>query len=64
MNTANRRVSTLGGHFNVEQHLPQQVAGSGGIMFDTSELQRLLEHDNWETRRQMKELMKADVFIP
>jgi hypothetical protein len=31
---------------------------------DVAAVQRLLEHDNWETRQRMKDLMDGDLFIP
>lgn len=31
---------------------------------DISELQRLLEHDNHDTRAKLKELMKDDLYLP
>jgi hypothetical protein len=31
---------------------------------DVAAVQRLLEHDNWETRQKMKDLMDGDLFVP
>lgn len=59
-----RRIEVVGKHFNVQQRLPQQQLGTEGIGFDAEQLQRLLEHDNWETRAKLKELTKQDIFIP
>ncbi|KAL3161451.1 hypothetical protein ABBQ32_010335 [Trebouxia sp. C0010 RCD-2024] len=59
-----RRIEVIGNHFDVHQRLPQQRSGGGGIQFDAERLQKLLEHDNWETRAKLKELTKQDIFIP
>ena len=59
-----RRIEVVGNHFNVHQRLPQQHSSSEGITFDAEQLQKLLEHDNWETRAKLKELTKQDIFIP
>lgn len=59
-----RRIEVVGNHFNVHQRLPQQHLGTEGIQFDAEQLQRLLEHDNWETRAKLKELTKQPIFIP
>ena len=61
---AQRRVGRLSAHFDVTLRLPRQHAGDGGISFDTDALQRLLEHDNHDTRRKMKELMKDELYVP
>ena len=61
---ARRRLLTLQQHFNVHQRLQQQVAGQTTLNFDREALQRLLEHDNFETRQQMKELTKQAIFVP
>jgi hypothetical protein len=38
---------------------------AGGFGFDVAELQRLLDHDNWEHRKQMKAFAAADdIFVP
>ena len=39
----------------------QPTSGPAGN-FDTAALQRLLEHDNHETRQAMKDLMDSDLF--
>lgn len=59
-----RRIEVIGNHFDVHQRLPQQRSGGEGIQFDAEQLQKLLEHDNWETRAKLKELTKQDIFIP
>ena len=59
-----RRIEVIGNHFDVYQRLPQQRSSSEGIQFDAEQLQKLLEHDNWETRAKLKELTKQDIFIP
>ena len=62
--TAQRRIEMISGHFDVAAHpssLQKQLAGP---TFDVLALQRILEHDNFETRQQMKELMKQDLFVP
>ena len=62
--SARRRVGNIGGHFS-DFHGQQASAGQKGcIDFDAVLLQRLLEHDNWDTRARMKELMKDPLFIP
>ena len=58
------RIAALQLHFDLTSRRPEQHLGSDGIQFDMEALQHLLEHDNWETRRQLKELMKDDLFIP
>ncbi len=59
-----KEIEVVGNHFNVHQRLPQQSLGTEGIRFDAEQLQRLLEHDNWETRAKLKELTKQAIFIP
>ena len=69
-----QRVKTLSGHFDISGHLPGQVAGgkpmgttgpaANDLQFDVKALQRLLEHDNWDTRQALKELMRDDIFVP
>lgn len=51
--TARKRVQHLSAHFDVSHRLPRQYAGSGGISFDVDLLQRILEHDNHETRQKV-----------
>lgn len=53
----------LHGHFDVSGQQSGR-AGLGGIAFDPEALQRILDHDNYETRRAMKDLMKDDLFVP
>lgn len=60
--TAQRRIVMLHGHFDVSAQQPK--GGLGGIAFDPEALQRILDHDNHETRRAMKDLMKDDLFVP
>lgn len=62
--TVQRRIEVVGNHFNIHQRLSQQHAGPDGIRFDSEQLQKLLEHDNWETRAKLKELTKQPIFIP
>lgn len=38
--------------------------GGGGATLNVSELQRLFEHDNYETRAKLKELMKDELYVP
>ena len=47
----------------VQNHV---VAASGASVepFDASELQRLLDHDNFDTRRKLKAFMKTPLFVP
>ena len=59
-----RRIEVVGNHFDVHQRLPQQQLGTEGIVFSVEQLQKLLEHDNWDTRAKLKELTKQDIFIP
>lgn len=61
--TAQRRIVMLHGHFDVAIH-PLARGGPGGTSFDTEAMQRVLDHDNHETRRAMKDLMKDDLFVP
>lgn len=58
MDDATRRLRIVSGHF----FLPEQKPAQAG--FDVSELQAVLEHDNLELRKQMKEFMKQDVYVP
>ncbi|KAK9829677.1 hypothetical protein WJX72_007299 [[Myrmecia] bisecta] len=60
---ARRRLSTIGSHFNVASAHPSGHAG-GALAFDVAGLQHLLEHDNWDTRKALKEVAKDDLFIP
>ena len=53
MDNARQRMSTLANHL-----------GPSSSSLDTAELQHFLEHDNWETRRRLKELMKDELYIP
>ena len=61
--SARRRLEKLGSHFNLVRPL-QALQLSKPAALDVAALQRLLEHDNWETRRKLKELMHCDLFIP
>lgn len=64
--SARRRLSQLYAHFNLQrapagqaqQHDPQQKT------VDIVALQRLLEHDNWENRQKLKDLMNCELFVP
>jgi len=51
--SARKRLATMAGHF-----------GSAASSLDVSELQHLLEHDNFETRQKLKELMRDPLYIP
>ena len=53
MDNARQRLNTLASHL-----------GSSSSNLDVAELQHFLEHDNWETRNRLKELMKDDLYIP
>jgi hypothetical protein len=48
--------------------LARQIAVSptsaSSEQIDVAAMQRLLEHDNWETRQKMKDLMDGDLFVP
>lgn len=57
MELATERIRTLGRHLGV----------GGPVVLGASELQalqRLLEHDNWDCRQQLKDLMKDPLFTP
>lgn len=41
-----------------------QPTSASPEQLDVAAIQRLLEHDNWETRRRMKDLMDGDLFVP
>ncbi|KAK9806580.1 hypothetical protein WJX73_004625 [Symbiochloris irregularis] len=63
--SARRRLHNLGAHFSLQRangqaqhHDPQQKT------VDIVALQRLLEHDNWETRQKLKDLMHCELFVP
>lgn len=62
--TAQRRIEMINGHFDVVEHPSSVRAHLGRPSFDVLALQRMLEHDNFETRQKMKELMKQDLFVP
>ena len=62
--TAQRRVEMINGHFDIVAHPSSAQSHLGGPSFDVPALQRILEHDNFETRQKMKELMKQDLFVP
>ena len=62
--TAQRRIGMISGHFDVVEHPSSILRQLAGPSFDVLALQRILEHDNFETRQQMKELMKQDLFVP
>lgn len=55
-----RRLANLGGHFKSAT----RSSGQAGLLFNVAAFQRILEHDNWENRAKMKELMKDDIFVP
>ncbi len=62
--TAQRRIENISGHFDVVEHPSSVLRQLAGPTFDVLALQRILEHDNFETRQRMKELMKQDLFVP
>ena len=62
--TAQRRIENISGHFDVVEHPSSVLRQLAGPTFDVQALQRILEHDNFETRQRMKELMKQDLFVP
>lgn len=43
---------------------PKHTMSTSTPPVDAAALQRHLDHDNHETRRQLKELMKDPLFIP
>ena len=53
MENAKQRLSAIANHL-----------GTASGTIDIAELQHLLEHDNWDTRRKLKELMKDDLYVP
>ena len=59
MDDAERRLRVLSGQF-----FKTNQAHAANPAFDVKALQRLLDHDNLEMREQMKEFMKADIYIP
>ena len=65
--SANRRVGTIGAHFNLSRKSSAtklRPSKPDSVSFDVLALQKLLEHDNWETRRKLKDLMNSDLFVP
>ncbi|KAG2446914.1 hypothetical protein HYH02_008070 [Chlamydomonas schloesseri] len=60
MDDATRRLRVVSGHFNVEKPAAQQMRAP----FDVKELQRIIDHDNYEHRQAMKDFMKDDVYVP
>ncbi len=58
--SSSRRLQVLSGHFEVRNQT-QAPAQSSALIAD---LNALLDHDNHDMRRRMKEFMKADVYIP
>ncbi len=59
MELATERIRTLGRHLGVGG-IPPALLGAN----DLQALQRLLEHDNWDCRQQLKDLMKDPLFVP
>jgi acyl-CoA oxidase len=55
-----RRLQVYAGHFHVasSQALPASQASL------VEELNKLLDHDNFDMRREMKEFMKRDIYVP
>lgn len=50
------------------QVLARQIAlqptSAGSDAIDVAAFQRLLEHDNWQTRQKMKDLMDGELYTP
>lgn len=66
MDSAGRRLSAIAGHFNTSNQ-PRRDGpfGPGApIDFDLNGVNILLDHDNYDTRKKMKELMRDPLFIP
>jgi hypothetical protein len=66
MQSSQRRLGTLAGHFETIKPpgLTQHRGTGTRIDFDVEGVQYLLDHDNHDTRKKMKELMKDPLFIP
>ena len=61
MTSTNKRLQVLGGHFQVIHNVESTRTSSPTLVRD---LGHLLEHDNHDHRKKMKEFMRGDVFIP
>lgn len=61
--SARRRLEAIKSHFDLA---PKAGSPARPIRpsFDVLALQRLLEHDNWETRQKLKELCLGELFVP
>ena len=59
MELATERIRTIGRHLGVGGLQPALLGSS-----ELQALQRLLEHDNWDCREQLKNLMKDPLFTP
>lgn len=46
------------------RQLALQPTSASSDTLDVASFQRLLEHDNWETRQRMKDLMNTELFTP
>ena len=62
--SAKRRLETIKAHFDLTRKASNKPAKAGSVSFDVAALQRLLEHDNWETRQKLKKLMHSELFVP
>jgi hypothetical protein len=58
MDASKRRLFVVAGHFDAGRRSEQP----GSVA--TQQLQELLDHDNIELRKRMKEFMKDDIYIP
>lgn len=63
LDSAKRRLTNISSHFDLTRKV-EHAAPTRKVTFDVSALQRLLEHDNWETRQKLKELMRDELFVP
>ncbi|GMH40366.1 hypothetical protein BSKO_08270 [Bryopsis sp. KO-2023] len=59
MDNAMRRIGNISGHFRVTR-----MAEPDAPTFNLSELQRLLEHDNFDMRKRLKDFMDQPLFVP
>ena len=57
---SSRRLAVIGGHFEVK-NLTEAPPKSAELVRD---LGYLLDHDNHQMRKEMKEFMKGDIYIP
>lgn len=66
MEGAGRRIQTIASHFDTSKQPPRTGPFGPGapIDFDVDAVTALLDHDNLNTRKKMKELMRDPLFIP